>query len=170
MNKSKYKKFRLIALEYEKTFWRIAITYESDLESQKELLQEIMLAVWKSLSNFKNKSNIQTYLYRVAHNTAFRHVQTQSKSLRENAIGTDLPSLTLNPEHLANSSQQFENIMSYIRRLPINQRQILALSLDDLSYAQIADITGMSITNVGAQLSRAKKSLSKYLRLNDVRN
>ena len=155
--------------KYEKVIWRIAVTYEARHELQKELFHEILLAIWQSLVGFKEQSRLSTYIYRVAHNTALRHVVKESRQIKlassvDECVGEGHAHRETSPELLNEQAQLSEKLGHAMRCLPMEQRQLISMALDGLSYPQIADITGLSVSNVGVKLSRTKKRLARLMR------
>ncbi len=133
----------------------------ADGADRSDLLQELMLAVWKAVPAFKGGSKASTFLYRVAHNAALtwkrghstyrRHLDRyESLQVSEPFPGTgaderDREVLTL--------------LYAEIRRLPPLDRTLLLLHFDEVPYAEIAEILGLTETNVGARLTRTKQRL-----------
>jgi len=127
-----------------------------------DLLQEIMLAVWRAIPGYRAGAQASTFIYRVAHNTALTWRRTQ-KNYRERidhfgaqtAIG---PTADNRREHEA-----LAHIYAAIRRLPPLDRSLILLHLDGLGYAEIAAIHGLTETNVGARLTRLRQKLTTAL-------
>jgi RNA polymerase sigma factor (sigma-70 family) len=68
-----------------------------------------------------------------------------------------------NPEEALSTEQQGQRLLDAVQRLPVNQRQVVTLMLEGLSYADIADVLGLTETNVGARLTRARQTLRQLL-------
>lgn len=146
---------------------KIAATYEADPKLQQDLHQEILLAIWQSLGNFKGDSALKTFVYRVAYNQAFNHVAKHSRGLSHQAFERDQVCEKAGPEQTVYLSKKIAGLMAAIRQLPIIQRQLITLALDGVSYADIASISGLSVSNVGVQLNRAKKQLRQFMEQNN---
>jgi RNA polymerase sigma-70 factor (ECF subfamily) len=133
-----------------------------------DLMQEVMLAVWKAIPSFQGRAQATTFLYRVSHNAALTWRRTRRNYLRrveqaEVFDGGNGPSSQpqLNDERL-------EELYAVIRRLPEVDRSLVLLSLDGLSYQEIAGIHGISESNVGVRLNRIKQRLAKALNKKDL--
>lgn len=151
--------FREVMETYESVLWRVVLTYEANNEQQQELFQDILLGIWKSLANFKQLSSVQTFVYRVAHNTALSHVHNSSRKLKDTDKEFDAACEKSNPE-LTHSQKQYSILLANaVRQLPLNFRQLISLSLEGLTYPEIGDVLGMSANNVGVNLSRARQKL-----------
>lgn len=158
--------FEALVAKYHKTILKIAATFEADTKLQQDLLQEILLSLWQALQQFKGDSSLHTYVYRVAYNRALNHVTKQSRMPQHSAIEDDHFCQQPGPEDDTKGQQQLNQLLFAIRQLPIMQRQLITLSLDGLSYDDIAEITGLSTNNIGVKLNRAKKALKDILTTN----
>ena len=160
--------FESIIAKYRSTLFKIAATFEADPKLQQDLHQEILLTIWKSLNNFNGDSSIHTYIYRVAYNQAMNHVARNSRIQIHRETDDLHYCLQPGPEQQVKNSQGIKQLMTAIRRLPVMKRQLITLSLEGLSYADISHITGISTNNVGVQLNHTKKELRNILEsLND---
>jgi len=164
MSNAKKEKYLEIVARYERAFWRVCLTYEARKDLQQELFHEILLSVWQSVEGFREESNFNTYVYRVAHNTAIRHVEKQSREPEYETFDEDTLVEISDPQSLSQQQQLKRNLAHSIRRLPLMQRQLITMSLDGLSYTEIAEITGLSETNVGVTLTRVRKLIISYMR------
>ena len=66
--------------------------------------------------------------------------------------------------------QESERLARAVQRLPVGHRQVVTLALEGFSYGEIADVLGISETNVGARLTRARQMLRELLKRNDTRS
>lgn len=127
-----------------------------------DLMQELMLAVWRAIPGYRADAQASTFIYRVAHNTALTWRRTQ-KNYREriDRLGAQAdigPMADSRREHEA-----LEHIYAAIRRLPPLDRSLILLHLDGLDYAGIAAIHGLTESNVGARLTRLRQKLTTAL-------
>lgn len=166
-------RFRDVLAEFGPALARMTLGYERDAERRRDLLQEIHLAVWRSLEVFDSRCSLCTWVYRVAHNTAVKHV------LREKRRGVarlrslediDEPSHPLNVEHEVQRADAAERLATLISRLEPLDRQVILLFLEDFDGAQVAEITGLSRNAVGVRVHRIKQLLRKLFDegINDV--
>lgn len=157
--------FEQLLSDYGELFARVAATYEANLDKQQELVQEICLAVWQGLNRFEAKSSLRTYVLRIAHNRAVTHVNKNVKEPSEQARqGSDDEALALtsssqSAEAQLAQQQQAQLLVSLVRQLPVMPRQVLTLSMEGVSYQEIAEICGISASNVGVLINRAKQQL-----------
>jgi RNA polymerase sigma factor (sigma-70 family) len=144
----------------------IAIIYRvvngfAEGHDRHDLMQEVMLAVWKAIPSFRGQAQATTFLYRVSHNAALTWRRTQRNYVKriERAELFDEP---LSSEPHA-TDQRLEQLYAAIRRLPEVDRSLILLSLDGLSYHEMSSIHGLSESNVGVRLNRIKQRLTKIL-------
>ena len=142
---------------------RLAGSYAGSTGEREDLLQEIALALWQALPRFRGESSERTFLFRIAHNHCINHI------VRRRPV-TSLEELELDPvdesrpvDAALDGAQTSANLQAAIQRLPLIQRQVVTLALEDLDYAEIAAVLGISENNVGVRLNRARASLRKLM-------
>jgi RNA polymerase sigma-70 factor (ECF subfamily) len=131
---------------------------------RNDLMQLVMLAVWKAIPSFRGQAQPSTFLYRVSHNAALTWRRSQRSHERRVAEAGRLVDMQPSPAqvpHLAD--ERLEQLYAAIRQLPELDRSLILLSLDGLSYQEMANIHGLSESNVGVRLSRIKQRLTKTL-------
>lgn len=141
---------------------RVAATYEANFHLRQELLQEISLGVWQALEKFKGDSSVKTYVLRVAHNKAITHVTYHAKQPRNDSyceVDTPAPTNQTTTDDQLAQQQQIQNMLKEIRNMPIQTRQVVTMSMEGLSYDEIAAACGISSSNAGVILNRARKLL-----------
>jgi RNA polymerase sigma-70 factor, ECF subfamily len=152
-----------VAAEYAAAFERLARSYEFDRDKQRDLLQDIHLAVWRSLSRFEGTCSIRTWVYRVAHNVGASHIVRQRRSRSQALIGLDEIEETLvdaTAEAGVGREEALGRLYALVRRLKTLDRQIILLYLDGSDAASISEITGISAGNVATRIHRIKRILA----------
>ncbi|MDP9193911.1 MAG: sigma-70 family RNA polymerase sigma factor [Acidobacteriota bacterium] len=155
--------FESVVNTYGPALRRLASAWERDVAAREDLLQEILLALWRSLTRFRGECSEKTFVYRVAHNRALTHrfrTRVPTDSLDAAAPAID-PGPT--PEAEASATQRIEVLMRALQSLPTAPRQILTLALEGLTRAEIAEILGITENNAGVRLSRARRMLTEKL-------
>jgi len=140
--------------------FRIVRAYGNTAEDQDDLFQEICLQMWLSIPRFEEKSKVSTWIYRVALNTALiwnRNEKTRRRH-KENFIN-----LIEQKNDSKQSEEIIEKLYDAIRKLAKVDASIVLMHLDGLSYAEMAEILGISENNLGVKLNRAKKQLAQLL-------
>ena len=160
-NYDKY--FEEVLNQHHAAISRVVSTYEMHRPLQEELYQEISVALWKALARFDSQSSLKTYILSIAHKRAVSHVAKHVKEpytaeISEYEIrGDDCPSENMG------KTQRMEKLLKAIRRLPMLDRQLVTLALEGVSYKDIASILGITVSNVGVKLNRAKSKLNQIL-------
>jgi RNA polymerase sigma-70 factor (ECF subfamily) len=152
-----------ILQKYGPMLGRIVASYEADKALQQELLQEVSLAIWRSLPSFKGEGSIKAYVAKIAQNRAISHVARAVKMPRSTEIPEDMADKGASPEKSAEVLQQKQQLLIAVRRLPIKQRQVVTLILEGLSHREVADSLGLSETNAMVRFSRAKSALKDMM-------
>jgi RNA polymerase sigma-70 factor (ECF subfamily) len=154
--------YQEIYLSYCAALERLARAYEADQESCRDLLQEIHIALWRSLTGFDQRCSLRTWVYRVAHNVATSHVIQDRRARSRTFVGLD--ELDVEPdgndaESAADRQRALGRLLALIQLLNPIDRQVILLYLEDLDAASIAEITGISARNVATKIHRIKKIL-----------
>jgi RNA polymerase sigma-70 factor (ECF subfamily) len=143
---------------------RLARGYESDHDRRQDLLQEIHLAVWRSLRLFNGACSLRTWVYRVAHNTGATHV---IRDRRTSARLVDLESIDPAVRIASPAGEhhvQVARILELIHQLRPVDRQIMLLYLEGESAGSVAEVTGLSASNVATKIHRIKRLLQQQIR------
>jgi len=137
-------------------------------QSADDLYQEIAIAVWQSMQRFREDSSWHTYIYRIALNTALTFSKKQK---RQKGNATPLPDEiaedTSERAEKLETERQMQQLYRAIRQLPDEDKALIALYLEDMSYNDIADITGISVNHVGVKIHRLKNRLSQMIRIDN---
>ena len=136
-------------------------------DDRNDLLQEVLLAVWKSIPAFRGQAKPTTYLYRVSHNAALLWIRTEKNYRRrvEQFSASSPETLTADADSLAD--ERLAKIYSAIHLLKPLDRSLILLSLDGLGYREMAEVLGLSESNVGVKLNRIKTQLTETLKGNE---
>lgn len=146
--------------QYAPLIARTANSFEADLSLREDLIQEISLAVWKALESFQGQADIKTFIARVAHNQAVNHVVKESRRQDKPTHET----FEINGEDKSSKNQEFAlDFISALRKLRVGYRQVIMLQLEGFSYAEIANIIGISEANVAQRASRGKQQLEQLI-------
>lgn len=140
--------------------FKVCNLYCADREDRKDLFQEIVLQIWKSLRSFRNESALSTWMYRIALNTAITHLKKQKQSVSPLSVeGIEIPDINDSDE----KEESLKQLFAAIDQLNKIDKSIVLLYLEEKTYEEISEITGLSKTNVGVKLNRIKAKLSTVL-------
>ncbi|MDA8745467.1 RNA polymerase sigma factor [Rubripirellula amarantea] len=152
--------------EHSSSVMKVARAYTLTADECQDLAQEILLQAWRSLANFEGKASAPTWFYRVALHTAMnwqrkdkRRRSRQQPMLEVQAVPMDGPSSA----EQAQQRDTVEQLYQAIHQLPKADAALVLLYLDEMSYREMAEVLGISESNVGVKLNRAKKSLSTLM-------
>jgi len=155
--------YERIFAEYRAALDRLAASYESVPQAREDLMQEILLAIWKALPRFRGDCSERTFVFRVAHNRCLSHVWRRGKRPETGDEAPDVPDTRSGPEAQAAENRRRQALRDAIRQLPLNYRQVILLALEDLSPPEIAGVLGVTENNVGVRMNRARKALRSLL-------
>ena len=154
--------YREVAAEYGGALERLARAYEQDADKRRDLLQEIHIALWRSLARFEGRCSMRTWVYRVAHNVATTHVIRPRANMPAFLALDDVESLAvaMDGEAVIDRRRSLERLHSLIQQLRPVDRQVMLLYLEDLEAASIAEVTGLTAGGVATRVHRIKQLLA----------
>lgn len=158
--------FERVAAEYAAPLARLARAHEADPSLQQDLLQEIHLALWRSLPSFGGRCSLRTWVYRVAHNVAATHVLRRRRRVDQHLVGLGEVEIPADGPEVGNSLDEVRmlaRIHAIVQRLKPTDREVIVLYLEGLSVDEIAEIAGLTHTNTGTKIHRIKRLLSEQL-------
>ena len=155
--------FEQVLETYGDSIWRLTFIYEQEYHKRKDLYQEILIALWKALPKFEQRSSIKTYVFRIAHN---RGITFRNRSAHTDIVSTlnfEPDSEHAGPQERLIKNEEQENLKNAVLQLSPALRQVVLLILEGLSNKEISDILGISENNVAVRFLRAKKFLTDFL-------
>jgi len=135
--------------------YKVCRMYRDNKEDQEDLFQEIVYQLWKSYPTFKGESKVSSWLYRIALNTSIA-VYRKANPIIDNYA--EFPE-NMHPLEEVAVSENEERLFSALRKLNNAEKAVISLYLEDFNYQEIAEITGLSESNVGVKLNRIKNKL-----------
>lgn len=150
--------FEGIIEQHKGILFKVARAYCPDEEDRQDLIQEMMIQIWQSIHKYNDQYKISTWLYRISLNVAisfYRKSSIRAKKyieLNEQIVETALDDKSDNEIHL-NLLEQF------ICELKEIDKALMILYLEDKSHTEIAEILGLSVSNVGTKIGRIKDRL-----------
>ena len=142
---------------------RICRVYTWNSADQDDLYQEILFQIWRGLPALKEKQFGNTWLYRVAISTAISFVRKRASRCDRLILfeNTDLTRRIESQQATEeNTHERLADLYTAIYKLDPLEKALVTLFLEDLTYEQIAEATGISANNVGVMLHRTRKKLS----------
>jgi RNA polymerase sigma factor (sigma-70 family) len=135
--------------------------YFTDEDEKSDLIQEMLYQLWKSYPGFDGRSKFSTWMYRVCLNTALTYLRKERKTKNE-PLSQNHNEIAENPPE--NKEEMLQELYKAISTLSSLNKAIVLLYLEDLSYEDISQITGLSKNNVSVRLVRIKKELEAKLK------
>jgi RNA polymerase sigma-70 factor, ECF subfamily len=152
--------------EHGSSVMKVARAYTLTSDECQDLAQEILLQAWRSLPNFQGKASPSTWFYRVALHTAmnWQRKDKPRRSRQQPLLEVhNLATVDANSSEQAQHREIVERLYNAIHQLPKTDAALVLLYLDELSYREMAEVLGISESNVGIKLNRAKKALSALM-------
>ncbi len=131
------------------------MAYVNDAGWAQDIAQDTFVIVWQQLASFRNESSIGTWIFRIATNNCLRQMERQKRNVKQ-----ALP-LNLAEEKPVDIEPQIQLLYRFIGELPELDRIIISLELEDVKQAEIAQIVGVSESNVRVKIHRIKERLTK---------
>jgi RNA polymerase sigma-70 factor, ECF subfamily len=144
------------------TYWqkifRVCMGYLNDHNLAQDLVQETFIIVWQQLPKFRQEANIGTWIFKIATNTCLRQIEKQ-KRFKPSELLIDIK------EEVAESMEpKIQFLYACIAELPEIDRILISLELEEVKQAEIANITGLSESNVRVKIHRIKGKLSEQFK------
>ena len=149
------KEFIELIQQNERLIYKVCSCYASNELPIADLYQEVVYNLWKGYPKFRNESSFSTWIYRIALNTCITGIRKKIKSPQY------IVALTLGDYLVESGSTEgrIHEMYRLIRQLKILDRAIILLWLEEKPYQEIADITGLTLSNVAVKLMRIKDKL-----------
>jgi RNA polymerase sigma-70 factor (ECF subfamily) len=147
---------------------RLARSYEQDPSLQQDLVQEILIAIARALPTFEERSSLRTFVFRIAHNIGISHSVRGSRRRHTrwtsiDDLASEPISLELRADAVIDQQQRLARLKALVASLKPVDRQLVLLLLEGLPASEIAEVTGLSPTNVTTKLSRIRSVLKQRL-------
>jgi RNA polymerase sigma-70 factor, ECF subfamily len=159
--------FKTWLREHAGLLYKVAYAFAPTEADREDLTQEVLLQLWMSMPRFDGQSKPSTWIYRLALNTALAWKRKEKRHASRVSL-LRIEDLPANPTR--NTSEQDEQrgdaLYAAIRSLPKTDVALVTMYLDDLSYRDMAEILGISESNIGVKLHRIKKTLVEFVQGN----
>ena len=147
--------FTRMVKEYRKTIYTVCYFFSKDTEEVNDLDQEILINLLKGFPNYRGESSLKTWIWRVSLNTCSNQERKKKSRIRKVPLSIDID--LYNDEDAG--SRQIQMLYDRINRLDVFDRAIILLWLENMTYQDIADVVGISVSNVTTRLFRIKEQL-----------
>lgn len=143
--------------ENERVIYKVCSFYVSEQSTIEDLYQEAVLNLWKSFPKFKGESNYSTWIYRVSLNSCISDLRKMSRHKGKVSLSFS-EEIAFEPDNMEEEVRELYRLINQLTNL---ERAIILLWLEEKSYQEIAEISGLSVSNVATKLKRIKEKLRK---------
>jgi RNA polymerase sigma-70 factor (ECF subfamily) len=153
--------------EHRNILLKVAGSFAEQPAAKADLFQDMAVELWRSLPAFKGQSKPSTWIYRVCLNTAMTWRRTEQKRRRLHSPLDLVPELNCGlplPGRREEKDEIVRRLYQAVKALPKGERSLVILLLDELSYREISEITGMTENHVGVALTRVRTKLGVLLK------
>ena len=155
MKNVKENQFEEQVKQYKRTIYSVCYMFSRDKEEINDLFQEILVRLWLGFDQFEQRSSVNTWVYRIALNTAINSDKRAKRRLQTIPLSTDID--PYDPQDT--SLEQVRQLYALINQLDVMDRGLVLLWLEGIGYDEIAAIMGITVANVGIKLHRIKEKL-----------
>ena len=158
---SKKKEFIDIIKNYQGILHKVNFIYFKDPLEREDNFQEILYQLWRSYPRLKNRESIGSWIYAVSINTSI----TRAKKQQKMKFTDQLPEIPDSKDTIDSitKNEELNRLLKAIYRLNDIDKSVMLLYLEEKSYNEISEITGITSSNVAVRINRAKETLKKYL-------
>jgi RNA polymerase sigma-70 factor (ECF subfamily) len=163
----KEERFNLLVKENHQKIHRICKYYAPVSDDQKDIYQEILINIWKSLESFRGDSLESTWIYRIALNTAMGFAGKEFRRMRIVLDGGDKNITNLmsdDDSEVKLKEDQLNKLQDNLNQLSVIDKAIMSLVLEDLTSKEIAEIIGITEPNVRVKIHRIKETLREQMK------
>ena len=150
--------FQEIIEQHKGILFKVSRTYCQNEEDRQDLIQEMMIQIWKSIQTYNEKFAITTWLYRISLNVAISFYRKNVRRQRTN-IPLNEHISQIQEDDNTEREHQLNLLEQFIGELNDLDKALMLLYLEDKSQAEIADILGISMSNVSTKVGRIKDKL-----------
>ena len=155
--------FDEIMIRYERQIYRVCYRFVENRDDAMDLAQEVFIKAFEHLSTFRRESSLKTWLYRIAMNHCINHVKKHSQEFVE--VSEYTRKIQASSQIQLEDREQREHFRRMVKRLPPKQKAILELRINEqLSYEEIAKMSGRSVSTIKASVFFALEKLRKLVK------
>lgn len=149
------KEFETVVKQYKTNMYMICYMYAKDKDEANDFFQETLIRLWQGFSQFRGESNVNTWISRICINTCISALRKNKKFSNTIPLNINLDIL----EEDGGQNQQLTQMHKLINKLSVLDKALVMLWLENMSYAEIAEVMGITVSNVSVKLMRIKEKL-----------
>jgi RNA polymerase sigma factor (sigma-70 family) len=163
MQQAQKDQFIYLIQQNKKLIFKVCNAYCHDPEDREDLVQEVIIRLWQSFHKYDNQFKLSTWMYRIAINTAISHYRASNKKQRV-TISIHDSLIDIADENNAELDENIELLYHFINQFNDLNKALMILYLDNNSHKDIAEILGISETNVATKINRLKLQLKQQFK------
>jgi RNA polymerase sigma factor (sigma-70 family) len=145
--------------------YKVANSYCRDKEDRKDLVQEIIIQLWKAFGHYNSQFKVSTWMYRISLNVAISFYRKEKRSSVAPLTATIIAMVA--DEEPGQLEEQVQLLYQFINELDELNKALMLLYLDNTSYKEMAEVLGISETNVATKIARIKDKLKQKFSLSN---
>jgi RNA polymerase sigma-70 factor (ECF subfamily) len=154
--------FQSLHQQYEAMVQQLCLGFmKGDKEQAKDIAQEVFVNVWNAMDQFKGEASYKTWIYRITVNTCLLQIRSD-KTKSAISLPSELSETPPN-ESFENGEAKYDALYKAIGQLPVLERFIIMMVLEELEYDEIAAIVGINSINLRVKIHRIKKKMKQLL-------
>jgi RNA polymerase sigma-70 factor, ECF subfamily len=151
--------------EHKRILYKVASAYCADDEDRRDLVQEIVIQLWRSFPRYDDQFKFSTWMYRIGMNVAISFLRSERRRGRDTVAleEVEIIDFAAADRLMGEAGDDVRLLQRLVRQLDEMSRALLILYLEGHSHAEISEILGISVTNVGTRISRVRNRLREEL-------
>lgn len=153
-------RFQALLAQHEKIVFKVAAMYCRNAEDRRDLAQEICVQAWRSFGSYDEARSFSTWMYRIALNVAISFARSAGHRTRHVVpLDEDAHEIADDSATLHEPDERVRALHAFIDQLDALNRALMLLYLEDRSYREIAEVLGITETNVATKINRLKQRI-----------
>ncbi|WP_091150225.1 RNA polymerase sigma factor [Mucilaginibacter pineti] len=148
--------FLILIADNQGLIFKVCNMYCNNKEDKEDLFQDIVLQLWRAYPSFKGESKVTTWMYRIAINNAITRLRKESRKEKFSPLDEEAFHIAADDNYM---DEQLGLMYEAIKKLSEVERAITMLYMEDCSYKEMAEILGLSESNIGFKLNKIKSRL-----------
>jgi RNA polymerase sigma-70 factor (ECF subfamily) len=152
--------------EHKRLLYKVASAYCANAEDRRDLVQEIVIQLWRSFPRYDDRLKFSTWMYRIGMNVAISFLRGEGRRGGRETVALDQIDIidsAAADRVLGEAGDDVRLLQRLVSRLDEMSRALIVLYLEGYSHAEIAEVLGISATNVGTRVNRIKNRLREEL-------
>lgn len=156
--------FNLLVTRYQDYIYTVCFNILKNKPEAQEAAQDTFVKTYKALNKYKDESKLSSWLYKIAYRTCLDKIRSRKKTIDLDEVGYAIPSIELTSGEQLEKNELNEQLAKAILKLDPKEAGLIRMFyLEEMAVKELAQITGISLSNVKVLLFRARKKLAKIV-------